>query len=382
MNKIPLFKVFMADEAKRNVADVLDSGFIGQGPKVEEFERLLREKLGVPYINTINSATSGLQLAIHLIKSDFGPDDEILSTPLTCTVTNFAILANNIKIKWVDVDPDTCNMDHRDLARKISPKTKAIMLVHWGGMACDLQYVEIVTKRCQDMFGFKPHIIEDCAHAWGSKFNDKLIGTHGNFSVFSFQAIKHLTTGDGGALICPNDEYHRRAKLLRWYGLDRNSSADFRCEQNIQEWGFKYHMNDIAASIGISNLHQIDPVVDAHRSNGKFFQKELANVPGVKLLKVEPNCDPSYWVFTLDQAQKRDGSGVIWLRHLSVSVGKDVWPNQVAVSQLMEEFGFRQKLCDMTGKPLDSKVAVWLENEHDPTMPKAVNVVEAYDEEV
>jgi hypothetical protein len=86
-------------------------------------------------------------------------------------------------------------------------------------------------------------------------------------------------------------------------------------------------------------------------------------------------------VFTLDQAQKRDGSGIIWLRHLSVSVGKDKWPNQVAVSQLMEEFGFRQKLCDMTGKPLNSKVAVWLENEHDDDMPKAINVVEAYDDE-
>jgi dTDP-4-amino-4,6-dideoxygalactose transaminase len=299
MKKIPLFKVFMADEAKKAVGEVLDSGFIGQGLKVEEFESKLREKLGVPYINTVNSATSGLQLAVHLLKSEFGPDDEILSTPLTCTATNFAILANNIKLKWVDVDPNTCNIDLSDLARKISPKTKAIMLVHWGGLACDLQEVEAIAKNCQDTFGFKPHVIEDCAHAWGSSYKDKLIGTHGNFCVFSFQAIKHLTTGDGGALICPNDEFYRRAKLLRWYGLDRTSSADFRCEQNIQEWGFKYHMNDIAASIGISNLQKVDNIVNAHKANAKFYQDELANVPGVKLLKIDPECDPSYWVFTM-----------------------------------------------------------------------------------
>lgn len=299
MKKIPLFKVFMADEAKKNIVEVLNSGFIGQGPKVEEFERLLREKLGIHYVNTVNSATSGLQLAIHLIKHNFGPDDEILTTPLTCTATNFAILANNIKIKWVDVNPDTCNMDLDDLARKISPKTKAIMLVHWGGLACDLQAVETITKNCQNMFGFKPYVIEDCAHAWGSTYNDKLIGTHGNFCVFSFQAIKHLTTGDGGALICPSDEFHRRAKLIRWYGLDRNSSADFRCEQNIQEYGFKYHMNDIAASIGISNLQKVDAVVDAHKTNAKFFREQLKNMPGVKLLEINPDCDSSYWVFTM-----------------------------------------------------------------------------------
>lgn len=300
---------------------MLQSGFIGQGPKTDEFESLLRENLGTNYLNTVNSATSGLHLAIHLIKSDFQEGDEILTTPLTCTATNFAILANNVKIKWVDVDPKTCNMDMDDLARKISPKTKGIMLVHWGGQACDLNRVKEITEFCHQNYGFRPHVIEDCAHAWGAKYKSKLIGTHGNFCIFSFQAIKHLTTGDGGLLISPNDNYNKRAKLLRWYGLDRTCSADFRCEQNISEWGYKFHMNDINASIGISNLPYMDDLVKKHITNGKFYQQELQNVPGVTLLENNPDCDSSYWIYTM-HVEDRTG----FIRHMK--------ENKIEISQV------------------------------------------------
>jgi len=289
---VPLFKVFMAPEAKENVAKVLDSGFVGQGPKVEEFEQILRTHFGVHYVNTVNSATSGLHLAIHLL--NLTPDDEILTTPLTCTATNFAILANKVKLRWVDVDPVTCNMDLNDLERKISHNTKAIMLVHWGGNPCDLNKVKEITQKANDNFGFKPIVIEDCAHAWGATYSDQLIGTHGNICVFSFQAIKHLTTGDGGVLICPNEALHKRAKLLRWYGLDRTSSADFRCEQNIQEWGYKFHMNDIAASIGIANYPYVENLVNRHRDNASFYH---ANINGVE--HIPYNHESAYWVYTI-----------------------------------------------------------------------------------
>jgi dTDP-4-amino-4,6-dideoxygalactose transaminase len=319
--KIPLFKVFVADEAKEIVNEVFQSGFIGQGPKVEEFESLLRENLGVNYLNTINSATSGLHLAIHLIKEDFQDGDEILTTPLTCTATNFAILANNVKLKWVDVDPKTCNMDMDDLARKVSPKTKGIMLVHWGGKACDLDRIQEIANYCKNAYGFKPHIIEDCAHAWGAKYKNKLIGTHGNFCVFSFQAIKHLTTGDGGLLISPNDTYHKRAKLLRWYGLDRTSSADFRCEQNIPEWGYKFHMNDINASIGICNLPYTKDVVKLHRENGQYFQEKLKDVSGITLLENNPKCESSYWIYTMHVENRNN-----FIRHMK--------ENKIEISQV------------------------------------------------
>lgn len=296
--QIDLFKVFMAPNTPAEISNVLTSGFIGQGPKVEEFENKLKQRFNNPFINTVNSCTSGLELAVHMVKNN-DSDCEIITTPLTCTATNFAILSRGAKIKWADVDPNNCNIDLDDVARKITSRTKAIMVVHWSGYPVDLDKLRDIQIKAMNMFGTMPAIIEDCAHAWGSKYKDKLIGTYGNFAVFSFQAIKHLTTGDGGIIISPNDELHQRAKLLRWYGLDRNSSRDFRCQQNIKEFGFKWHMNDIAATIGLCNLEHTEDLINKHKDNGHYYNHALRNIKGVKLLENKPEYDSSYWIYTM-----------------------------------------------------------------------------------
>lgn len=304
---IDLFKVCMSPKAPELVREVLESGHIGQYGKVEKLEEILRSHFNHKWINTINSCTSGIHLAIHtLFKNQrkfgdllFAPGDEILTTPLTCTATNWAILANDYKLKWVDIDPNTCNISIEDLYRKLSPTTKAIMVVHWGGYACDLDELKKVQDKCYDLYRFKPPIIEDCAHAWGATYKNKLVGTHGNIAVFSFQAIKHFTTGDGGAILSPDEEIHKRMKLLRWYGLDRNGTQDFRCQQNIKEWGFKFHMNDINAAIGIANYKLACEMLEKHRENGKHLDIYLAGVPGVTLLESKSDRESSYWIYTL-----------------------------------------------------------------------------------
>jgi len=237
---IQLFKVYMSKTAKDEAGKVLDSGYIGQGSKVDEFEAKLKERFKTDYVLTTNSATSAEHLALHLLKKPFkglhsfwpgiNDGDEILATPLTCTASNFPILGNNLKIKWVDVDPKTLNMDLDDLARKITSTTKAIMIVHWGGYPNDLDKLKEIQQKAFETFGFKPAIIEDCAHAFGSNFNGQPIGSHGNICTFSFQAIKHLTSVDGGALVLPHRELYERGRLLRWYGIDRvTNKKDFRC---------------------------------------------------------------------------------------------------------------------------------------------------------
>jgi len=246
---IQLFKVYMSKTAKEEASKILDSGYIGQGPKVNEFEEKLKDRFKTDYVLTTNSATSAEHLAIHLLKKPhktvkslggvgffdqqwegINEGDEILATPLTCTASNWPILANNLKIKWVDVDPKTLNMDLDDLTRKITPSTKAIMVVHWGGYPNDLEKLKKIQQQAYENFGVKPAIIEDCAHSFGSKFNGQPIGSHGNLCTFSFQAIKHLTSVDGGALTLPHRNLYNRGKLLRWYGIDReNNKKDFRC---------------------------------------------------------------------------------------------------------------------------------------------------------
>ena len=313
---IPLFKVFVDKNTHKEVKKTLDSGFIGQGPKVEEFESHLKDYFGTDFISTVNAATSAEHLALHQMKKPIDEvfegcaskniwpgledGDEVLTTPLTCTATNWPILANNLKIKWVDVDEKTLNMDLEDLERKITKKTKVIFVVHWGGYPIDLDKLDEIVRKTYKKFGFKPMIIEDCAHAMGSTYNNKPIGSHGNWCTFSFQAIKHITTGDGGILITPDRESYERSKLLRWYGIDRESNKkDFRCEEDIKEWGFKFHMNDIAATIGIENFKHLDSIVKKHRDNADFYDKELKDVDKVTLLERKYNHKSSFWIYSM-----------------------------------------------------------------------------------
>lgn len=323
---IPLFKVFMAPSAAPEVTKVLNSGYIGQGPKVDDFEKQLTSYFQHDYITTVNSATSAEHLALHMLKAPstekfvfegvigvdshwpgLNPGDEILTTPLTCTATNWPILANGFNIKWVDIDPETLNMDLDDLARKITAKTKAIMIVHWGGYPNDLDKLKEIQMTAYRMYGFKPAIIEDCAHAMGSRYKNKLIGTHGNICTFSLQAIKHVNSVDGGLLFLPYQELYKRSKLIRWYGIDReNNRKDFRCEADIPEWGFKFHMNDVNATVGIENFKHVDNVVKIHKDNAAFYDKELTNIPGLTLLKRHADRESSFWIYSILVDRKDD----------------------------------------------------------------------------
>ena len=323
---IPLFKVFMANETSEEVSKILMSGFIGQGPKVEDFESLLKGYFNNSNIVTTNAATSAEHIALHMLKRNeknvkgyhgvafvenqwdgIGPEDEVLTTPLTCTATNWPILANGMKLKWVDVDPNTCNMDLDDLERKISPTTKVIMVVHWGGYPVDLDRLKEIQEKAYQLYGFIPAVIEDCAHAFGSTYKGSKIGNYGNICTFSFQAIKHLTTGDGGCAIFPYENQVKRAKLLRWYGIDREyNRKDFRCESDISEYGFKFHMNDINATIGINNLPGVKLNINTTIDNANFYNQELIDVPGVTLLENKSDRQSSYWIYTMKVERQQD----------------------------------------------------------------------------
>lgn len=271
---------------------------------VEEFEYKLKEWLDVRYLNTTNSGTSALQLALTL--AGVKHNNRVISTPMTCTATNTAIRAVGGQIVWADIDPLTGNIDPNyveDILRKeCAPvsmaqkrhQIKVVMLVHWGGYPCDLDAFNLLSQK----YGVK--IIEDAAHAFGATYNGRKIGSHSDFVCFSFQAIKHLTTVDGGAVVCREEADWKRGKLLRWFGIDRESPRkDFRCEENVKEAGFKYHMNDVNATIGIHNIDDMHEVLKTHQDNGTYYDKFLKGIPGITLLKRNPNCLSAYWIYTL-----------------------------------------------------------------------------------
>lgn len=263
--KIPLFKVFMAPDIGKSISKLLESGYVGQGAVVDQFESDLQSFLNCDNLLTLNSCTSALTLALHLIKTG----SEVLTTPLTCFATTAAILNNGLKPKWVDVDPSTCNMDLNDLETKLSRKTKIVMVVHFAGNPVDMDRLDRILDKCEYKYGYKPLVIEDCAHSFGSTVNSN------NIACYSFQAIKILTTVDGGAIRLPDVALYNRAKLLRWYGMDRTINKE---SQLVKECGFKYHMNDLNATIGVQNLKHVQGLIDKQRKIYALYQKELKDI--------------------------------------------------------------------------------------------------------
>lgn len=292
---IPLFKVAMNDtDLDSRVSQVLHSGWVGQGDKVEEFEQALGKRLDNRRVLALSSGTHGLTLALRL--AGVGPGDEVISTPLTCSATNMPILQQGADIVWADVKQDF-NIDPQSIKRCITERTRAIMLVHWGGYPCDMQDISDIAA---DAGGIP--IIEDCAHAYGATYRNSTLGScdYSHYAMFSFQAIKHLTTADGGALCCRRESDYGRAKTLRWFGIDREKHRlGMACEGNIPEWGYKFHMNDVCATIGLSNMPLTDSNIRKARANAHYYMNALREVDGLLFTQTEPDRQSSFWLFTL-----------------------------------------------------------------------------------
>lgn len=279
---IPLFKVGMSGEANVRVQQVLESGFIGQGTVVEEFEdKLWAELRSKTRPVTVNSCTSAIDLALELI--GVGPGDEIIATPQTCFASNVHIIHRKARIRWADIDPITGLIDPRSVKDLITNKTKAIVAVNWAGKFADYGALK--------QFGIP--VVEDAAHTWDTFVIEDV--ERGDYICYSFQAIKFLTTADGGIVICP-PEKQAEARILRWYGLDRTKNESFRCTQNITKVGFKYHMNDVNASIGIANLPVAHKSVCKSRENSKHY---INNISNPLLTLPEWDDTHSYWLFSM-----------------------------------------------------------------------------------
>lgn len=310
---IPLFKVFMSEKIDAPVLKILHSGYIGQGAAVNEFEKALGRRFHNDKILALSAGTHGLHLALRL--AGVGSNDEVVTTPLTCTASNWPIMMQGAVPVWSDIKYDF-NIDPKSVEEKITNKTKAILCVHWGGYPCDMEELSVIAKR------HNLALIEDAAHAYGSSYRDFWVGScfYSDFTMMSFQAIKHLTTVDGGALFCASKASYDRGKLLRWYGIDRESPrSDFRCEQPIAEWGYKYHMNDVCATIGLNNMEATDHNLATTINNANYYNTEMANLDGVKLTQVASDRQSSYWLYTVMVENRSEFCHMMGSKGISVS---------------------------------------------------------------
>lgn len=293
---IPLFKVFMAPETALlpRLREVLYGGQISEGPPVAEFERRFGELVGQANVLSFYSGTAALHVALLLAGA--GPDDEVISTAMTAEPTNLAILHAGARVVWADVDPRNGNLSAAAIAEKITPRTRAVMVVHYGGIPAPMAAISALAER----HGLA--VIEDAAHALGARYAGLPLGSKSDYVMYSLQAIKHMTTVDGGMLACRNPADLPRGRRLRWFGIDREAP---RTEVDVAEVGYKYHMNNVNATIGLVQLEYIRPAIEAHIANGKFFDAALRGIPGITLCAWDAAAEPSYWFYTV-LAERRD----------------------------------------------------------------------------
>lgn len=293
---IPLVKPFIApaDEMMPEIQRVLYSGYIATGAEVDAFEKTFGQYIGNTRVLALNSGTAALHIALLLC--GVGVGDEVISTAMTAEPTNTTIAITGAKIVWADVDKATGLLDSYSIREKISDKTKAIMVVHYAGMVCDMDEINKISKE------FNIPVIEDAAHALGSEYQNKKIGSNSRFTCYSFQAIKHMTTVDGGALSFSNEEDLIAARKLRWFGLDKTVS---RLENDITRAGYKYSMNNVNAVIGSVQMRYLKKIISTHVSNGEYYDNALAGVDGVQIIPYYPHTKPSYWLYTL-KVERRD----------------------------------------------------------------------------
>lgn len=274
---IVLFYPNVPKSAIEEVTKVLQSRWIGQGPRVAEFEKQFSARFaGSGSSLAVGSGTDALHLAYIL--ADLQPGDEVITPVFTCTATTIPFLYMGVTFRFADVDPGTLNINVQHVRDLISEKTKAIVCVHYGGLPCDMDELQAIARE----YGIP--VIEDAAHALGATYKGKSIGSISEFTMYSFQAIKHITTGDGGMLVVKDKALTPKAERIRWFGIDRANKQKGIWENDITEVGYKYQMTDISAAMGLAALKEFDETLAYRQHLFSIYKEGLKGIDGIQLI--------------------------------------------------------------------------------------------------
>lgn len=291
-NPIPIYHTYIHPSAKESVSQTLETTLLSEGKKVKEFEGQLTEKLGIINPVAVNSGTSALHLAMVLAGIKEG--DEVICPAQTFVASALVIVQQGAKPVFADINYHTGSIDPEAIRQKITSRTKAIVAVHWGGMPCDMDEIQAIADE------YNLIVIEDAAHAPGTTYKGRPIGSVSDFTCFSFQAIKHITTGDGGAVACKSPEKAKEAFTRRWFGIDRSSATPSilgERQYDIDLLGFKYHLNDYAAALGLSNLTDIQERLAWLRQSAAYYRQQLQGVAGIELWDSPADRESAWWLF-------------------------------------------------------------------------------------
>lgn len=307
MKPIQLFvPTFRVEECLAQVRECLEKGWTGLGFKTNEFEQAWKEYTGLPHAHFLNSATSGLHLAVRLLKERYRWEDgdEVISTPLTFVSSNHAILYENLRPVFADVDDYLC-LDPVSVAARITPRTRAVLFVGLGGNAGQL---EAMVRLCRER-GLK--LILDAAHMSGTRLNGRHVGAEADVTVFSFHAVKNLPTADSGMICFPDAESDAAVRHWTWLGIDKDtfartqSDATYKWYYDVEHVGFKYHGNSIMAGIGLVSLKYLEADNTHRRQLAEWYDERLGGIPGIERVRVGPGCESARHLYQV-LVERRD----------------------------------------------------------------------------
>ncbi|MBI2822265.1 MAG: DegT/DnrJ/EryC1/StrS family aminotransferase [Acidobacteria bacterium] len=272
---LPFGQPLISEEEIEAVAEVLRSGWIGMGERTLEFEKAFSMYTGARHAVSVSSCTAGLHLA--LIAAGVGEGDEVITTPMTFVATVNAILQVSATPVLADIDPCTLNIEPEAVARRVTSKTRALLPVHFGGLACDLDGLGSLARRhCLSL-------IEDAAHAAGARFLGKAIGGHGNMAVFSFYPNKNMTTVEGGMITTDDDRIAEQLRLLRLQGLSSDAWRRFSSKEPVAAHatclGYKYNLTDVQAVLGLGQLARLEEFLAMRERYAEIYDHEFADLP-------------------------------------------------------------------------------------------------------
>ena len=295
MNFIPYGHQWIGEEDVEEVVKVLKSECITTGPKIEEFETTLSRYIGCGYAIAVNSGTSALDIAVQTL--NLPKSYEVITTPFTFVATSNAVLYNNLKPVFADIEKETRNINPDEIRKKITDRTKAIIYMDYAGHPCDIEEIKEIADE-HDLY-----LIEDACHAIGAEYKGKKVGNFADMTVFSFHPVKHITTGEGGAVVTNNEEFYERLKMLRNHGIDQDTRNRYGPNAgwayDLKVPGRNYRISDFQSALGISQLKKLDAFLVRREEIVRIYNEAFEAVPEIEVPIVKPYVKPAWHIYTV-----------------------------------------------------------------------------------